>query len=465
MTLVRAAHLVEPENEIGVSPSLHDLPMVLPDVKTSPFEIRTVRDLRELETLRSIWKSWAGTRDSDLDVFSSAVRWRGRDCQPHVIVLARNGEPDAILVGLRERKKLPLRLGHITVCQPEVNVLEFAPGGLRGRASAENSVALIQRVVRSLDEGEADLAVWKWLEVDSPLYSGMLQLQPLSGRFPSDDDQWLMDFPRGPGAFLSSLGRSQRSKLRRKYKKVLSYFADRLRVRQFCSVADLELAISAMEEIAAKSEKRRFGWGFFDTQQMREQMFIAAKGGWLRIYVLYLDDKPAAFWMGTLYNRCLQADHVGYDPVWKKFSPGIFLFLNILEDLCQADIEMVDFGGRSSQLKQCFGALRRAESQVHIYAPTLRGVRLSLLYAAIHRANSLVRRTHCLERWKSWGVSLVRVNTWRASSLGGDWSPKESSKPKVATLGPTTGSRSMHVSRIPVGRSATPFIDTGRGRL
>jgi hypothetical protein len=400
MTLVRAAHLVGSKNEIGVSPSLHDLPVVLPDVKTSPCEIQTIRDLRELETLRPIWKSWAGTRDSDLDFFSSAVRWRGSGCQPHVIVLTRNGDPDAILVGLRERKKLPVRLGHITVCQPEVNVLEFAPGGLRGRASAENSVALIQRVVRSLDEGEADLAVWKRLEVASPLYSGVLQLQPytLSGRFPCDDDQWLMDFPKGLDAFLSSLRRSHRSKLRRKYKKVLSYFADRLRVRQFCSVADLELAISAIEEIAAKSEKRRrFGWGFFDTQQMREQMFISAHGGWLRIYVLYLDDKPAAFWMGTLYNRCLQADHVGYDPVWKTFSPGIFLFLTILEDLRQADIEMVDFGSRSSQLKQCFGALRRTESQVHIYAPTLRGVRLSLLYAAIHGATSLVRRTHCLE--------------------------------------------------------------------
>ena len=205
------------------------------------------------------------------------------------------------------------------------------------------------------------------------------------------DDRWLMNFPKGLDAFLSSLCRSQRSKLRRKYKKVLDYFVGRLGVRQFCSVADLETAIPAMEEIARKSDKRRrFGWGFSDTPQIREQMAVAAEGGWLRIYVLHLEDKPAAFWMGTLYDRCLQADHVGYDPAWSQFSPGIFLFLNILEDLRNADIEVVDFGGRSSQLKQCFGASRRAGSQIHIYAPTVRGVRLSLLYAATHRATFLV---------------------------------------------------------------------------
>lgn len=101
--------------------------------------------------------------------------------------------------------------------------------------------------------------------------------------------------------------------------------------------------------------------------------------------------------MGTVYGGCLQADHVGYDAAWSEFSPGIFLFLNILEDLRHANIGVVDFGGRSTQLKQCFGALRRAESRVHIYAPTVRGVRLSLLCGATHRLTLLVRGTRCLE--------------------------------------------------------------------
>jgi Acetyltransferase (GNAT) domain len=349
--------------------------------------------------LRETWKSWQGSRDSDLDFFSSAVRSRGMACRPHVIVLNRGGKPDAMLVGLREHKTMPVKLGRITICQPRADVLEFVHGSVRGRASDENCAALVQQVVQSLNQGEADLAVWEQLGVDSPLYSCMLQLQhfPRGVRHPCRDDHWVMNFPKGLDAFLASLGRSQRSKLRRKYQKVLGRFAGRMRVVQFRTATDLEPAVSVMEQIASKSEKRRSGFGFFDTPQLREQMAIAAQEGWLRIYVLYLEDKPAAFWMGTLYERCLQADQVGYDPIWGEFSPGIFLFLNILESLRDADIDTVDFGRGSSQLKQCFAALRRVEACAHIYASTMRGLRLNLLSATSRRATILARRIYGID--------------------------------------------------------------------
>ena len=77
---------------------------------------------------------------------------------------------------------------------------------------------------------------------------------------------------------------------------------------------------------------------------------------------------------------------MGYDPVWSEFSPGIFLFLTILEDLRDDDIKTVDLGWHDMQIKQCFGALRSVESRVHIYAPTLRGIQLNLLNTATHCA-------------------------------------------------------------------------------
>jgi CelD/BcsL family acetyltransferase involved in cellulose biosynthesis len=218
-----------------------------------------------------------------------------------------------------------------------------------------------------------------------------------------------MNFPKGLDTLFMNLGRSQRSKLRRKYRNVLNRFAGKVRIRCFRSLMDLEPAISDMEAIASKTDKRRvFGEGFFDTPQIRERMRGAALRGWLRIYILYLEEKPAAFWMGTIYDHCLQADHVGYDPVWSEFSPGIFLFLNILEDLRDEDIKTVDFGWRDMQFKQCFGDLRRVEARVHIYAPTLRGIQLNLLSTATHRvthgAKSLLQCTHCL----GWARRVLR---------------------------------------------------------
>lgn len=363
--------------------------------KEGPPAFRTIRDLDELEALRWIWKSWPGSRDSDPDFFSGMVRSRGSGCLPHVIVLSRNAEPEAILVGLRERRKMPFKLGCFTICRPELNVLEFVQGALRGNASEENSAAFVREVIKSLDAGAGDLAVWKRLDVESPLYKSALQFPSFALRDHSrcaNEHWWLTHLPKTLDALFMSKGRSQRSKLRRKFKNVLNRLAGEVQIRCFRSPADLGLAISDMEEIASKTDKRQvFGVGFFDTPQIRQQMALAAEKGWLRIYILYIEEKPAAFWMGTLYDGCLQGDHVGYDAVWSKFSPGIFLFLNILNELRGEDIKIVDVGCGYGQLQQCLGDLRRVESQIKIYAPTMRGVGLNLLRTVIHRATEFVK--------------------------------------------------------------------------
>ena len=270
-------------------------------------------------------------------------------------------------------------------------------GALRGSASEENCAVLVRYLVRILDQGEADIVSWEQIEVESPMYSCLYRLKRsvLRDLFPCEDTHWFMNFPVGLDRLWASLCRNQRSKLRRKYRRVLSRFGDGVEVREFSSVADLEPAISIVEQIANRSDKRRLGFGFFDTAQGRAAMTLAAKEGWLRIYILYLESKPTAFWIGTLYNRCLQADHVAYDRAWAQFSPGTFLLLDILSRLQNEDIETVDFGLGSTQLKHCFAAVPRKEMRVQIYAPTGAGIRLKLWSAAAHSGTELVRRTYC----------------------------------------------------------------------
>lgn len=365
--------------------------------------LRTICDAGELEALKLFWQNWPGTRDSDLEFFSSLVRSRS-NCQPYVIALLRDAKPDAILVGLRERRKLPYRLGWLTICELDIKVLEFVSGGLRGSASEENCAALVRQVIRSLKKGDADMALWKDLDVQSPLYGYALSWPHfvLRDHFPwIDDHWWIKNLPDSLNSFFMSRNRSQRSKLQRKYSNVMKHFAGTIRIRCFRSVTDLELAIRDMEKIASKTMRRLVGLGFFDTRQSREQMEAMARRGWLRVYILYVADEPAAFWKGTLYGGCLQGEHVGYDPVWSKFSPGIFLFLNVIEDLRREGVNSVDLGFGDTQFKQYLGNLRRLESQVRIYAPTVRGILMNLLNLSCPHINDyarfLLQRTGCLE--------------------------------------------------------------------
>jgi Acetyltransferase (GNAT) domain len=357
-------------------------------------KIQTICDLGALQSLREFWRSRQAARDCDFDFFSARVRSRGNGCRPHIIVLSRNGQPDALLIGLRDRAKLPLRLCSFIILEPEVNTLEFVYGGLLGNASSENCATLIRTVMRSLAEGEADVALWEHLDVRSPLYTCATRLPKsvLRDHSPYLQDHWFMNFPKTLDAFVSGLGRSQRSKLRRKYNRVVNGLAGRMQVRCYRTVADLEQAIPEMEKISRKSFKRRLGYGFFDAPQAREQLVAEAAQGWLRIYILYIEEQPISFWKGTLYDCCLQADHVGFDLAWGDFSPGIVLFLYILKNLHHEDIKTVDLGCGEGQFYECFGGERRPEACVQIYAPKISGLRLNALHTLFHNSTVLVRR-------------------------------------------------------------------------
>jgi len=347
-----------------------------------PLATQTFRDLDQLGSLREIWESWPGSRDSDLDYFSAVVRSRGDQCRPFVVLASREGSPEGMLIGLLERRKVPVGLNYITICHPEVTLLEFVPGGLRGNVSRESCAALVRHVIRSLDEGSADAALWHQLDVQSPLYQCALRLPRFAQRDHSHRvrNYWSLQLQtKGLDAFLAHLSRSQRSKLRRKYKKVLSRFGGRIRVCCICSLSDADSAISDIGEIASKSG----GGPFSDKSRNHQPIAVAAEKGWLRIFVLYFEDRPAAFWIGTLHCRRLQADRVGFDPAWSEFSPGIFLLLTIIEHCREEDVGAVDFGYGETQLYESFCDVRRRLSDVCVYAPTLRGLRLSILNTAV----------------------------------------------------------------------------------
>ncbi len=366
-----------------------------------------MRSLDELEPLRSVWEAWPGTLETDLDHFTAAVKSQGAACRPHVMLATRNAIPDAILVGMQYRTRIPLKVGTRTICRCSVDVIEFVRGGSRGNVNSECSLALVRELMRQLHDGEADLVVWDGLSVESPLYEPAVRTPPFcfADLCHPPRERWLMNFPGGVEGFFASLGRSQRSRLQRKYRKVLNHFSAGVKIRGFHGPETLDEAIAEIQEVACKTEKRRLGFGFVDSREIREQMSEAAKKRWLRTYILYFHERPTAFWVGTLYDRNLQAQFVGYDPIWRDFSPGIFLFLSILEDMKGEDIQTIDFGCGNSQLRQCFGDRRQVESGIRMYAPNFRGLRLNLAWTIAYYATVLLRRSNPLT-WSRTAMSV-----------------------------------------------------------
>jgi len=116
-----------------------DCPPAEPAGPVPVLSLRVLRTLPELESLRGVWTSWKGHRDSDIDFFAEFVRTRPEIIRPHVVVLYRYGTPEAMLIGRLERTQLTFKIGYLRLPGISARILIFSQGGARGNISDASS--------------------------------------------------------------------------------------------------------------------------------------------------------------------------------------------------------------------------------------------------------------------------------------------------------------------------------------
>jgi hypothetical protein len=383
-------------------------------VNSAQVSVKVVRSVVEIEALRSVWSDWPGSRDSDIHSFLTFLRSNQETVRPHVFVLSRCGEPDAVLVGSIIQRPFGFRLGYFTFWKPMTRVMTFSYGSFRGNPCFENCASLVEKVLTSLRDGEADLALFDHVDTDSSLF-GCTKRMP--GFFFRDHlspirRHWIRELPDTIGQLYASLSSSQRSHFRYTAKKLKTDFFGQVRVEQITDVADLDRGLKDVEEIAKKTWQRQFGMGFNTSASVRDFLKTEAEAGWLRVYVLYLADKPCAFWIGAVYRRTFYSDFTGYDPEYTRYSPGLYLLSQMLEEFCSHGVGAVDFGFTDDWYKKRFGNASRHEATVHMFAPTSKGFSLSAMRTVTsfvdEALRGLLERTNLVQNVKK---------IWRKTAL------------------------------------------------
>ena len=103
-----------------------------------------------------------------MDTYLSFYRSIPATVRPHVVVVDREGRPDAILVGRIDLGHITCRLGYLRLNLP-AKILCFVYGALRGNPSKENCDLIVSSVLQSLSDREADVAYMNFLREDSEL--------------------------------------------------------------------------------------------------------------------------------------------------------------------------------------------------------------------------------------------------------------------------------------------------------
>jgi CelD/BcsL family acetyltransferase involved in cellulose biosynthesis len=377
---------------------------------TEGLRIRIIRDFAGIEEIREVWSAWHTHPNSDIDFYQTILRGMPGEVSPYVVVLYRNEEPRALLIGRLEQGRIDLKFGYKTLLRPNARILTFIYKGLLGDASGENIKALVQEVIDSLKRKEADAAMLGHVRTETPLSELGLHMPGFLCRDhgTSATMHRSMALAGSMDAMYAGLSKKSRTSLRSKLKKFEAEFPGQAKIRAFRAAADFEDMMRDIEQVAAKTYQRGLGVGFDTSQAMRERLHLEIAKGWLRAFVLYLGDKPVAFWIGKLYQNSFCSDSMGYDPAFGKHSPGIFLIMHVVEYFCGEKSEdrarQIDFGFGDAQYKTVLANEEWQESSIYIFAPSVKGIGINLLRMPTawlnHWAQEILGKTSLLVKVK-----------------------------------------------------------------
>ena len=400
-----------------------DCPPAEPAGPVPVLSLRVLRTLPELESLRGVWTSWKGHRDSDIDFFAEFVRTRPEIIRPHVVVLYRYGTPEAMLIGRLERTQLTFRIGYLRLPGISARILIFSQGGARGNISDASSAELVNSVTDSLRGGEADLAFLHQVDAASPLFKNALTAVGFAIRdhVTAPEPRYAMKLPGTVEELYQGFSKRVRKEFRAKKASLFRTFEGRIRTECVQTSAELDRIIPHLEAVAEKTYQRGLGVGFADTPQIRRRLHLFAEKGWLRAYILYLDDKPCAFEIGTVHDGMFAGEFTGYDPLFRDYSIGSFIMITMIEDLCRQGVKEAEFGAGQAEYKRNFSNCQTMEASIHIFAPTIKGVMLNTLRTVTVSTDrvlkELLERTMLLRALKRfWRDQLTRVSPKQVTS-------------------------------------------------
>jgi len=383
----------------------------------SKLNIYTATSLKEIEKLRLFWTAHNQHPESDIDFIVMLASVRSEIIRPHIIVAAVNDQPVAILVGRLEITQLRPRIGYFKLPTMPVNQFVFVGGGVLGDGSEQVSRAMIQEIQKTLRDGVADRALISHFSVGN--YLNRLVKAEFSpwcrGIAQPAVQHWKTNLPENFDAFLSERPKKHRYWLRRIGKVFESEFDCKVKYTVYTSPEDVPLFCKAAESVAQNTYQRGLDVGFVDNKENRQRLALSASHGSFRSYVVFVSDRPLAFWCGEHLGGRFYLTWTGFNCEYRKYEIGTILYLKMVRDLLSCGIKEIDYGMGWAQYKERFGDICLHNQDVIIYATRPKAIVL----------NQVITIAELINRFGNYFLSTIKIREkikklWRIGLAGCD---------------------------------------------
>jgi len=365
-------------------------------------KIRVLRSISDAEEMRPLWNQWSMHPNADLDFYALSAGLKGSTARPLCLVVLRNDVPVAILPGIADNSKMEVRFGYFRLMKLGASRLAF--GALMGESSPGIAQTLVSAIASLLKSEAYDVAEIGYIPIDSDTYRAAKKTATflVRGHVRQLNPHWRMHVPATMEAFFASRNKKSRYWLKRISRVLEKDFPGNVRIAHFHHEGEISEFARGAEEVAGKTYQRRIGVGFFDNEEYRQRLALAARRNWLHAYILYIEEKPRAFWAGSLYKGVFFLAWTGYDPALRKYELGTIVLLRLIEDLTAQGAREIDFGYGTAPYKERFGDQNWVDDVAVLFAPTIRGGSLNLLLSAssyFSRGLRLLLKGANLEQW------------------------------------------------------------------
>jgi hypothetical protein len=326
-----------------------------------------------IEPLRSVWEQWQRHPNADFDFYSTVVKSRPNVVSPVAFAVFDDDAPVALAACRLENAKLPLSFGYLEAPGIRMRQLTVVYGGIMGTWDEFTAKGFLDHLREWMRRDRVDAVHFTAMRHDHPIYDAVQRFTPplLRNFVLKNNPHWWTDVSGDEGTGAIKMKGRHRTQLRNKERKLSDFCGGDIMAKGFQTYEEVASFCTDAEKIARTTYLRGLGRGFYDNEEMRSRLNLAAQRGWMRGYILYANEKPCAFWLGTMYKAVLYLDYTGYDSELKDFTPGHILFLKMIEHLRAAEeIHGIDFGFGDADYKKRFGDRNWEESDLYLFNST-----------------------------------------------------------------------------------------------
>jgi lipid II:glycine glycyltransferase (peptidoglycan interpeptide bridge formation enzyme) len=286
-------------------------------------------------------------------------------------LIARNDDNDAIvaifpfqLVKRRFKRVIPMRVlmtigrgGGIISNEVEYNTFMMPP------TLPEFELPAIETLIHYLESHKSDWDILYFGDLIAShkttgvIYDGFGKKYDTDRKY--QEDNHVVILPETFGSYFKKLTKKERNRYRRVEKKIrqkqeANYFIPAVEEEMVDFLNEYYYIIKKRHDWTPSEEKEKF-------LDLICNHFI--KRGWLKSYILRIEETPAATALGFLYNGKYYGYKAGFNPLFHADSPGKCLFLKIVKDAIQEGMDEVDMlTGNYSYKKNWSNDIRRIEN-------------------------------------------------------------------------------------------------------